>query len=95
MSISWCSERFFYSAEPCIFLGILLLVLAANWTAQLLPEGRTLWVVFALLLACCLLPLARCGERRPALRRPALILKASAAVLTGSIIFRSAMIRAR
>lgn len=41
-----------------VFLGILLLVLAANWTAYVFRDRRALPVIFALLLVSALAPLA-------------------------------------
>ncbi|MCZ7585730.1 MAG: hypothetical protein M5R36_21705 [Deltaproteobacteria bacterium] len=41
-----------------VFLAILLLILAANWTAVLLKDRRVLIPVFVLLIASSLLPLA-------------------------------------
>lgn len=37
-----------------VFLGVLLLVLAANWTALLIRDPRWLWLVFALLITSSL-----------------------------------------
>jgi hypothetical protein len=38
-----------------VFLAVLLLVLAANWTAVLFKDPRTLYAVYALLIGSCLL----------------------------------------
>ncbi len=41
-----------------VFLAVLVLVLAANWTATLARGWRAAWVAYVLLIACCALSLA-------------------------------------
>lgn len=41
-----------------VFLGVLLLVLAANWTAYLMKGKRWLWLILVLLIGSSLIPLA-------------------------------------
>lgn len=70
-----------------VFLGVLLLVLAANWLATLLPPGRrTLQITGAVLLAACAIPLAIPLADLATIASPALRF-AAAAPLTFAPIF--------
>lgn len=70
-----------------VFLGVLVLVLAANWTAVILKSRKLIPLVYLLLLCSCLLPLGYPLSNLLAVESPALRYGAAALLVFSPIFF--------